>query len=254
MSGWTSSAWTGSIRTGMSRTCRWPARWCRSTPGCSTLSASGRVVSLRAQPLSGSRSPRSPARAGGLQPYVSAILGSWPCSALCASLNALGFTHRSLRAQVNHLLGGAMHAYTSNQMSYDLGRLRLNGIIERLEGTNTYQLTAEGNVSRSSTPRSTIGYCVHCSPPTPRRHRSNYARRCTQSTGTCMATSTTPGWETPPENSRPTSEFGSPRNATPRPGLRPEAVAPSGQLWSRVAGCLTFRRWSMNSVSDTPIC
>jgi len=37
-----------------------------------------------------------------------------------------------------------MHAYTSNQMSYDLGRLRLNGIIERLEGTNTYQLTAEG--------------------------------------------------------------------------------------------------------------
>jgi len=45
---------------------------------------------------------------------------------------------------VNHLLGGAMHAYTSNQMSYDLGRLRLNGIIERLEGTNTYQLTAEG--------------------------------------------------------------------------------------------------------------
>ena len=56
-----------------------------STPGCSILSESGRVVSLRAQPLSGSRSPRSPPGAGGLQPCVSATLGSWPCSAPCAS-------------------------------------------------------------------------------------------------------------------------------------------------------------------------
>ncbi len=56
-----------------------------STRDCSILSASGRVVSLRAQPLSGSHSPRSPPRAGGLQPYVSATLGSWPCSAPSAS-------------------------------------------------------------------------------------------------------------------------------------------------------------------------
>ena len=34
--------------------------------------------------------------------------------------------------------------YTRNQMSYDLGRLRLNGLIERLDGTNTYVLTSEG--------------------------------------------------------------------------------------------------------------
>jgi len=61
--------------------------------------------------------------------------------ALCVCLNAVGFTSRSLRAQVNRLLGTA---YTPNQMSYDLGRLRLNGLIERLEGTNTYRLTAEG--------------------------------------------------------------------------------------------------------------
>jgi hypothetical protein len=61
--------------------------------------------------------------------------------ALCVSLNALGFTNRSLRAQVSRLLG---MAYTGNQMSYDLGRLRLNGPIERLDGTNTYRLTAQG--------------------------------------------------------------------------------------------------------------
>jgi hypothetical protein len=34
--------------------------------------------------------------------------------------------------------------YTPNQMSYDLGRLRLNGLIERLEGTNTYLPTPDG--------------------------------------------------------------------------------------------------------------
>jgi len=81
---------------------------------------------------------RAPALRFG-DPRVMALLG-----ALCIGLNALGFTHRSLRAQVSRLLGGPIHAYTSNQMSYDLGRLRLNGLIARLEGTNTYQLTPEG--------------------------------------------------------------------------------------------------------------
>ena len=61
--------------------------------------------------------------------------------ALCVGLNALGFTSRSLRAQVSRLLG---RGYTGNQMSYDLGRLRLNGLIERLEGTNTYRITSNG--------------------------------------------------------------------------------------------------------------
>ena len=56
-------------------------------------------------------------------------------------MNALGFTNRSLRAQVSHLLGVA---YTVNQMSYDLARLRLNGLIERRPGTNTYQLNPDG--------------------------------------------------------------------------------------------------------------
>ena len=61
--------------------------------------------------------------------------------ALCAGLSALGFTHRSLRARVSPLPGVA---YTANQMSYGLARLRLNGLIERLEHTNTYLLTPDG--------------------------------------------------------------------------------------------------------------
>ncbi|WP_459328081.1 hypothetical protein [Arthrobacter tecti] len=78
---------------------------------------------------------RAPALRFG-DPRVMALLG-----ALCVALNTIGFTHRSLRAQVNHLLGTA---YSTNQMSYDLARLRRNGLIERRPHTNTYQLTADG--------------------------------------------------------------------------------------------------------------
>jgi len=81
---------------------------------------------------------RSPALRFG-DPRVMALLG-----ALCVGLNALGFTNRSLRAQVSHLLGVPTHAYTLNQMSYDLARLRLKGLIARRPGTNTYDLTADG--------------------------------------------------------------------------------------------------------------
>jgi len=63
--------------------------------------------------------------------------------ALSLAIHAVtGFTNRSLRAQVAGLLG--TEDYTPNQMGYDLGRLRLNGIIERLPGTNSYVLTPEG--------------------------------------------------------------------------------------------------------------
>jgi len=78
---------------------------------------------------------RSPALRFG-DPRVMALLG-----ALCVGMNALGFTNRSLRAQVSHLLGVA---YTVNQASYDLARLRSNGLIQRRAGTNTYDLTADG--------------------------------------------------------------------------------------------------------------
>jgi hypothetical protein len=53
----------------------------------------------------------------------------------------LGFTNRSLRARVSHLLGVA---YTVNQMSYDLARLRMKGLLCRRPGTNTYDLTPDG--------------------------------------------------------------------------------------------------------------
>jgi hypothetical protein len=81
---------------------------------------------------------RAPALRFG-DPRVMALLG-----ALCVGLNALGFTNRSLRAQVSHLLGVPTTGYSVNQASYDLARLRLNGLIGRRPGTNTYDLTPDG--------------------------------------------------------------------------------------------------------------
>ena len=70
-------------------------------------------------------------------PRVMALAGS-----LCALVHAfVGFTNRSLCARVSSLLGGP---YTSAQMTYDLRRLRLKGLIRRLEHSNTYVLTPEG--------------------------------------------------------------------------------------------------------------
>lgn len=79
---------------------------------------------------------RAPALRFG-DPRVMALAG-----ALCACLHVVaGFTNRSLRAQVTTLLGVP---YSMGQMSYDLRRLRLKGLITRLPHSNTYVLTPDG--------------------------------------------------------------------------------------------------------------
>ena len=62
--------------------------------------------------------------------------------ALCVTLHAVtGVTNRSLRAHVAGLLASS---YSANQMSYDLARLRLHGLIRRLDGHHRYVLTDDG--------------------------------------------------------------------------------------------------------------
>jgi hypothetical protein len=62
--------------------------------------------------------------------------------ALCCVIHAVaGFTNPSLRGLVAGLLG---REYTANQMAYDLRRLRLHGLIERLPHSNTYTVTPAG--------------------------------------------------------------------------------------------------------------
>jgi hypothetical protein len=79
---------------------------------------------------------RAPALRFG-DPRVQALAG-----ALCVSLHAVtGITNKSLRALMTGLLGGN---YSMNRASYDLTRLRRNGLITRVPGRNHYQLTADG--------------------------------------------------------------------------------------------------------------
>lgn len=79
---------------------------------------------------------RTPALRFG-DPRVMALTG-----ALCQTLlAATGFTNKSLRALTAGLLGSD---YRPGQMTYDLRRLRLNGLIHRLPHSNRYTLTGDG--------------------------------------------------------------------------------------------------------------
>ena len=96
---------------------------------------------------------RAPALRFG-DPRVQALAG-----ALSVSLPAVtGITNQSLRALMTGLLG---EPYPMSRASYDLTRLRRNGLIARVNGRNLYRLTDDGLASRSSTPKSTTGSCDH---------------------------------------------------------------------------------------------
>jgi hypothetical protein len=93
--------------------------------------------------LSGSRTPPAPGRGGGPRPYGSATPGVQALAgALSVSLLAVtGITNQSLRALMTGLLG---QPYPMSRASYDLTRLRRNGLITRVEGRNLYRLTDDG--------------------------------------------------------------------------------------------------------------
>ena len=55
-----------------------------------------------------------------------------------------GFTNAVLRAQVARLMGWEVKSYGTRQMTYDLRRLRLHGLIERILHTRRYQITSKG--------------------------------------------------------------------------------------------------------------
>src|SRR5262245_12928201 len=66
-------------------------------------------------------------------------------AARCAfRLLPCGFTNRDLRNHLAPLLGLDPGAMTSGQITYDLRRLRIHGLIERIPGTFRYQATSAG--------------------------------------------------------------------------------------------------------------
>jgi hypothetical protein len=101
-------------------------------------------------------------------------------AALCAfRLLPAGFTSRDLRAHLAPLLGLAPGDMTSGQLSYDLRRLRIHGLIERIPGTFRYQLTPAGArqalfLTRLTSRLLTSGLAqlAHADPPAPSRLRT----------------------------------------------------------------------------------
>ena len=89
-----------------------------------------------AHPATTADGGRTPALRFG-DPRVMALTG-----ALCQTLlAATGFTNKSLRALITGLLGSD---YRPGQMTYDLRRLRLAGLIARLPHSNRYTVTDDG--------------------------------------------------------------------------------------------------------------
>lgn len=105
----------------------------RAGQGCVLASP---AIERIAQPTLTEDGRRAPALRFG-DPRVMALTG-----ALSLTLfGTCGVTNKSLRALTARLLGTG---YSSSQMTYDLRRLRLNGLIRRIEHTCTYALTPDG--------------------------------------------------------------------------------------------------------------
>ncbi len=55
-----------------------------------------------------------------------------------------GLTHRTIRPQIAMYLGLPLDGYSPGQLTYDLRRLRLKGLLDRVPHTQRYQVTPEG--------------------------------------------------------------------------------------------------------------
>lgn len=55
-----------------------------------------------------------------------------------------GFTNRDLRQHLTGLLGADPNTWPAGRATYDLRRLRLHGLIERIPRTHRYQVTETG--------------------------------------------------------------------------------------------------------------
>jgi hypothetical protein len=90
-----------------------------------------------AQPTLTEDGSRAPALRFG-DPRVHALAGALGMLTFAVT----GITNKSLRAWMTGLLG---KPYSTTQACYDLARLRHNGLITRIEHSNTYRLTDDGH-------------------------------------------------------------------------------------------------------------
>ena len=89
-----------------------------------------------ALPWSTSRASRRSLRRPSIQAVLAALL--------VFRLLPMGFANRELRAHVAPLLGVSADAYGSTRATYDLRRLRLRGLVERIPRSHRYRVTEAG--------------------------------------------------------------------------------------------------------------
>jgi hypothetical protein len=82
-------------------------------------------------------------RAAGLRFADRRVLALMQTLCLVA-LSPTGFRHRDLRPAVAQLLERDVDAYGGSQMTYDLRRLRLHGLLERVPASHRYRITDRG--------------------------------------------------------------------------------------------------------------
>jgi hypothetical protein len=88
---------------------------------------------------------------------------------------------------------GLLHnCYTPGQMTYDLRRLRLAGLIRRIGHTSRYVLTPDGAKVAIFDAKHHTGSCARCWPPTSPKHPPNSDPPCAPSTTGSTATSHAP--------------------------------------------------------------
>lgn len=95
-------------------------------------------------------------------PRVHALLGCL----LMQRLHTNGFTNADLRRLIADATGRTIEELGPHQMSYDLRRLRLHGLIRRIAGTFRYELTGDGlKIATAYTSRTTAssGPASQCS-------------------------------------------------------------------------------------------
>jgi hypothetical protein len=125
-----------------------PITACSNSSESRTTAPSGRRVFRDCKPLRFATPNEPPHCASGTR-------ACWRfCK--CWSLFCLqpeGFRHAQLRAHLASLLGLDPDALTAGQMTYQLRRLRLHGLIERIPRTHRYRLTDFGRRTALFLPR-----------------------------------------------------------------------------------------------------
>ena len=116
-----------------------PTGVCLTSNVCPATRPSARTRSPRCTPP-----PWSTGQRASALPFTATRTQALLAALVVFHLLPHGFRARDLRAHLATLLGLPAALMTAGQLTYDLRRLRLHGLIARIEGTHRYTVTDHG--------------------------------------------------------------------------------------------------------------